>query len=78
MVHMVIMFTMLTFSDFKPLLLNLRAVSQDKNTVTNREINKWIEMYRCCSTAVWNTWILNGDLNDVGNGILYSVSHHIK
>lgn len=34
-------------------------------------------MYRCCSTAVCNTWVLSGDLNDVDNGILHSVSHHI-
>lgn len=34
-------------------------------------------MYRCCKTAVWNTWVLSGDLNDVDNGILHSVSHHI-
>lgn len=34
-------------------------------------------MYRCCKTAVWNTWVLSGDLNDVDNGILHSVSNHI-
>lgn len=34
-------------------------------------------MYRCCKTAVWNTWVLSGDLNDVDNGILHSVSHHM-
>lgn len=39
MVHMVIMFTMLTFSDLKTLLVNLTAVSQDMNTVTNTKIN---------------------------------------
>lgn len=34
-------------------------------------------MYRCCNAAVWNTWVLSGDLNDVDNGILHSVSRHI-
>lgn len=40
MVHMVIMFTMLTFSDLKPLLVNLTAFSQENNAITNRKINK--------------------------------------
>lgn len=39
MVYMGIMFTMLTFSDLKILLVNLTAVSQDKNTITNPNIN---------------------------------------
>lgn len=39
MVHMGIMFTMLTFSDLNILLVNLTAVSQYKNTITNTKIN---------------------------------------
>lgn len=39
MVHMGIMFTMLTFSDLNILLVNLTAVSQYKNTITNPKIN---------------------------------------
>lgn len=34
-------------------------------------------MYRCCSTAVVGTWALSGDLNDLDNGIFYSVIPHI-